>query len=248
MRALMIANAADTDAGFVGHALRERGFAFTELIREQHQSWSSQLSAPRVSTDAINTDAINMDGIDLVLSLGSSWSVYWESSSGPVATEARLLRQALETDIPVLGVCFGAQMLAHAAGGHVRRSPQHEIGWCDVRLTPEAPADASPLAGAWMQWHYDCVEVPSGATTLAESDIAVQAFRIGSSLAVQFHPEATESIVARWSSGEGRRELADAGVDYDFLMEQTRSAAASAEERCRTLVDWFLGAVADVSV
>ena len=98
-----------------------------------------------------------------------------------------------------------------------------------------------------MQWHYDSVEVPSGATTLAESDRAVQAFRIGSSLAVQFHPEATESVIARWSSGEGRRELADAGIDYDELMVETRAVAADAEERCRLLVDWFLHGVAHLS-
>jgi GMP synthase-like glutamine amidotransferase len=235
MRALMIANATDADAGFVGHALRERGFAFTELIREQHHTWDEVLTG-------------TLDGIDMVLSLGSSWSVYWESASGPVSTETALLRRALATDVPVLGVCFGAQMLAHAAGGHVRRAAEHEIGWCEVRLTREAPADSSSLAGSWMQWHYDCVEVPSGATTLAESDKAVQAFRVGSSLAVQFHPEATESIVSRWSSGDGRQELADAGVDYDTLMVQTRSETASAEGRSRLLVDWFLRNVAKLHV
>lgn len=237
----MIANATDADAGFVGHALRERGFAFTELIREQHHTWNQTLAS---ALDGIDP----LDGIDMVLSLGSSWSVYWESASGPVSTETALLKQALTTDVPVLGVCFGAQMLAHAAGGHVRRADQHEIGWCDVRLTREAPADSSPLAGTWMQWHYDCVEVPSGATTLAESDKAVQAFRVGSSLAVQFHPEATESIVSRWSSGDGRQELVDVGVDYDTLMAQTRTEAASAEVRSRSLVDWFLRDVAHLHV
>jgi len=235
MRALMIANATDADAGFVGHALRERGFAFTELIREQHDTWNQTLASA-------------LDGIDMVLSLGSSWSVYRESASGPVSTETALLKQALKTDVPVLGICFGAQMLARAAGGYVRRADQHEIGWCDVRLTREAPADSSPLAGTWMQWHYDCVEVPSGATTLAESDNAVQAFRVGSSLAVQFHPEATESIVSRWSSGDGRQELADARVDYDTLMAQTRTEATSAEVRSRSLVDWFLRDVAHLRV
>ena len=234
MRALMIANATDADAGFVGHALRERGFAFTELIREQHEGWSSLLSG-------------GLEGVDMVLSLGSSWSVYWQANSGPVAAETAVLRQALETNVPVLGICFGAQILAHAAGGAVRRATEHEIGWCDVRLAREASHDASPLAGKWMQWHYDCVEVPSGATTLAESDRAVQAFRLGSSLAVQFHPEATESIVARWSSGEGRGELADVGVDYDSLMVETRAAAADAEERCQILVDWFLHSVANLT-
>ena len=234
MRAIMIANASDADAGFVGHALRERGFAFTELIREHHEEWGSVV-------------ADGLKGVDLVLSLGSSWSVYWDSASGPVASETTVLQSALEHDVPVLGICFGAQMLAHAAGGAVRRAPEHEIGWCDVRLTREASPDAGPLAGTWMQWHYDCVEVPSGATTLAESDCAVQAFRIGSSLAVQFHPEATESVIARWSSGEGRRELAEAGINYDELMVETRAAAVDAEERCRILVDWFLHGVAHLA-
>lgn len=228
MRAALIANVEDADPGFVGRALRRRGVSFVEYLREQWQQWPS------------------LDGIDLVLAMGSSWSVYWEEHSGPISAEQSLMASAHAQGIPVLGICFGAQQLATVLGGTVTNAQSPEIGWFSVQNVAETASIApSCLAeGLWMQWHYDKFSVPSGATVLAHSAVGPQAIVCGSSLGLQFHPEASESIVRQWSSGEGISELEKQGISRDALLAETSATVIDAERRCDELVAWFLQEVA----
>lgn len=228
MRAALIANCDDADPGFVGRSLRQRGFSFTEYIREQWEHWPS------------------LQGIDLVVSMGSSWSTYWENHAGPISAEQGLIRQALKDGIPVLGICFGGQQLATALGGTVTNAQSPEIGWFRVENVPET-ADSAPKClteGPWMQWHYDRFSVPSGATVLAESPVGPQAIMCGRALGLQFHPEATESIVRQWASGEGADELAAQRISAPDLLAETSDTVVDAERRCDELVAWFLSDVA----
>ncbi len=228
MRAALIANATDADAGLVGRALRRRGFSFVEFIREQHDSWPA------------------LEGIDMVVSMGSSWSTYWDSVQEPVQAEQQLLRRAIDSGCAVLGICFGAQQLSTVLGGRVTKAQSPEIGWHKVFPVAEA-AHRVPDAlcqGPWMQWHFDTFSVPSGATVLAESAVGPQAMVCGRTLGVQFHPEATESIVRRWSSGEGTEELETNGLSRSELLAQTTQNVDEAESRCDALVDWFLTDIA----
>lgn len=228
MRAALIANVEDADPGFIGRAMRRRGISFVEYLREQWQEWPS------------------LDGIDLIVSMGSSWSVYWEEQSGPISAEQRLLATAHADGLPILGVCFGAQQLSTALGGHVTNAQSPEIGWFSVRNVPET-AEIAPSClteGRWMQWHYDKFSVPSGATVLADSPVGPQAIVCGTALGVQFHPEATESIVRHWSSGDGAGELDRQGMDPVALLAETSATVIDAERRCDELVAWFLHDVA----
>lgn len=228
MRAALIANSGDADPGFVGRSLRQRGFSFTEFIREYWEEWQS------------------LDGIDLVVSMGSSWSTYWEKHSGPITAEQHLIRQALANGIPVLGICFGGQQLATVLGGTVTNAQSPEIGWFRVENVPET-AESAPKCltdGPWMQWHYDRFSVPSGATVLAESPVGPQAIVCGRALGLQFHPEATESIVRQWSAGEGVDELASLKISPQNLLAETSDTVVDAERRCDELVAWFLDDVA----
>lgn len=220
MRALLVANASDADPGFVGEHLRATGYAFTECHREHPGDWPV------------------LSGVELVVALGSDWSVYWERVQHEVAAEAALLRSAHAGGVPILGICFGGQMLAHSLGGSVARAPQAEIGWYGVDST------VRPLAGdgPWFQWHADRFEPPSDAVRLARSDRAEQAFRIGRTVGLQFHPEVNESIVARWAAG-GADELARHGIDPLDLVEQTRSQVGRSRTACAGLVDWFCNEV-----
>ena len=105
VRALVIGNADDFDPGFVGHRLREHGYAFTECHREHPDRWPA------------------LDGHELVLTLGSEWNVYRPETAELVEAEAALVRRVVAADVPLLGICFGAQVLAHAFGGTVSRTP-----------------------------------------------------------------------------------------------------------------------------
>ena len=120
------------------------------------------------------------------------------------------MRKAIDADVPVLGLCFGGQMLARALGAEVFRRTKSEIGWLPVRSTdPELVPD-----GPWFQWHFDSFTVPPGATLIAESDVGPQAFVAGRSLGLQFHPEVTTQIMDDWVRAY-RHELDGDGVDPD---------------------------------
>jgi len=228
MRAALIANVDDADPGFVGRALRRRGVSFVEYLREQWREWPS------------------LEGIDLVVAMGSSWSVYWEDQSGPISAEQKLMASAHEAGIPVLGICFGAQQLSTVLGGVVTNAQSPEIGWFSVENVPES-AHLAPKClteGRWMQWHYDKFSVPSGATVLADSPVGPQAIVCGTSLGLQFHPEASESIVRQWSSSEGAAELEKQGISREELLAETSTTVEDAERRCDELVAWFLTDVA----
>jgi GMP synthase-like glutamine amidotransferase len=228
MRAVLIANTEDADPGFIGRSLRARGYSFTEFLREDHGDWPT------------------LDGFDLVVAMGSNWSTYWDHVSEPVLAEQQLLAEALHRGIGVLGICFGAQQLSVALGGQVSRAETPEIGWYQVFPVPEVAHLAPPslTRGAWMQWHYDRFSAPAGATVLADSPVGPQAMVCGTALALQFHPEATESIVRLWTTGEGAEELSAINLRQDQLMLETTSHVQDSEQRCDELVEWFLEKIA----
>lgn len=218
MRALMIANSADADAGFVGERFRYHGFSFDECARERPDEWP------------------DLAGHDLVLLLGSEWSVYWPEVATQVAAEAHLIRTAQSRGVPQFGICFGNQTMAHALGGTVERARTPEIGWYEV--VTDVPEAIAP--GPWMQWHYDVVTLPPGATELARSVVGPQAWQLGRSFCTQFHPEATESMLVRWTSGPGAAELESFGSSAAALVDQTRTNVTVSREHAEHLVDWFL--------
>ena len=218
VRALLIANAVDADAGFVGDRFRHHGYAFTECHRECPDEWPA------------------LAGHDLVLLLGSEWSVYWERNAREVEAESALVRDADARGVPVFGICYGAQLLAHAFGGSVLRSPVPEIGWYDIDT--DLPDAIAP--GPWLQWHDDVVVVPPRATELARSPVGPQAFRFDRVMATQFHPEATETMLSRWSAGAGGDELARVESSPEALLQRTRTAVGRSEPAAHRLVDWYL--------
>lgn len=128
----------------------------------------------------------------------------------------RLILQAMDADIPVLGHCLGGQLMARALGAAVVDSPAPEIGWHRVQLLPHA--DASRWFGAVdeisvFQWHYDAFELPAGARPLGRGEAcACQAFSIGPHLAMQFHIELDEAKLLAWTSAHDERYLATAAV------------------------------------
>jgi GMP synthase-like glutamine amidotransferase len=177
---------------------------------------------------------------DLIVSLGSEFAAF-DDSLPFLEPEARLLRRAVDEDVPVLGVCFGGQLLARVLGGQGYRAPKAEIGWVAVRssdpeLIPEGP---------WFEWHFDTFTIPPGATLLAESDLGPQAYVIGRSLGVQFHPEITPEIMDDWVRVY-RHELEAEGVDPDQLLEETERRAEATRRSSWRLLDRFIRDVAGV--
>ena len=197
----------------------------------------------RVKTFRIDIDDREVDptGYDLIVSLGSEFAAF-DDSKPFVPREAKLMRTAIDADVPVLGLCFGGQMLARVLGGEVFRGPQSEIGWLPVKSQdPELVPD-----GPWFQWHFDSFTLPPGATQIAESDIGPQAFVAGRSLGLQFHPEVTTQIMDDWVR-EYRHELDADGVDPDALLEETKQRATESKRMAWQLFERYLSDVARLS-
>jgi len=222
MRALVIANTGDDDSGYVGERLVERGYDLVIGYRDEGGALPG-----------------NLDGYDLVVLLGSDWSTYWDHVHDLVERESALVREAAVRDLPVLGICYGGQLLAHALGGSVEPAHRTEIGWFELTTDDD---DLAPT-GPWFEFHIDKFTAPPGAQVFASTDAGPQAFRIGRMLAWQFHPEVTPEIVRRW--GAGSRDQAErAGVSLDAVYEQTDTLAPTARRRTHALVDAFLDRVA----
>ncbi len=175
---------------------------------------------------------------DLIVSLGSEFAAY-DDSHRFVTSEADLMRRAVDANVPILGLCFGGQMLARVLGGEVYRGSESEIGWLPVRTT--AP-DLVP-EGPWFQWHFDVITAPPDAKVLAETDLGTQAFVSGRSLGLQFHPEVTPEIMDEWVRAY-RHELDAEGVDPDALLEETNRRAAESKRTSWRLLEGYLERVA----
>jgi GMP synthase-like glutamine amidotransferase len=134
-----------------------------------------------------------LDTFDVLVVLGSSASTT-DDTVGWIHPERQLVAEVVDRGIPVLGICFGAQLLAQVLGGSVTRARQPEIGWLTVSTSDP---DAVP-AGPWVVWHEDAILAPPGSLQVARSDVCLHAFVHGVHTGVQFHPEVTGEIVAGW--------------------------------------------------
>jgi GMP synthase (glutamine-hydrolysing) len=143
-----------------------------------------------------------------VIMLGGPMNVYEEEAYPFLQDEDRLIKQVLKEEIPFVGICLGAQLLAKACGARVMKAAQKEIGWYRVNLTTEGLRDrlfrgvVSPLTV--FQWHGDTFDVPEGGKLLCRSDIVPnQAFKVGScAYGLQFHVEASQEMVEAWMREE----------------------------------------------
>ncbi len=145
----------------------------------------------------------------------------------------------------VLGLCFGAQLLAQALGAHVGRSPRPEVGWRTVRLTPYASslrylADFPPEFTV-LQWHYDAFELPRHALLLAESETCPQAFALGEQvLGLQFHLETTRDSLERIAADLGGALAPEPTVqDARTILQQADEYLPTLNRLCRSLCDRF---------
>jgi len=179
-----------------------------------------------------------LEGFDFIVAMGAAWSVYGPEVEPWIEGELKVLRDAVDRGLPVLGICFGAQAFARALGGEVRPADRTEIGWHSVRT--DAP-DRIP-AGPWFMWHSDRFTLPNGATLLARTDVCAQAFGLGPHILVQFHPEITPELLESWIK-EDVSDFERTGTDPGAVLEETIRLQPEARRRAADLFDRFMAGV-----
>lgn len=171
---------------------------------------------------------------DLVVPLGSDDSAADESLPY-LRSEWELLERAVQSRVPVFGICFGAQLLCRVLGGSVRPAAGPEIGWMPVESSNVDLVEPGP----WLVWHLDVMEPGAGSAEAARTAVGSQAFTHGRHVGVQFHPEATLDSVRVWAE-RYRSSLDQLGIAPPALLAQTADGRAAARQRAHTLVDRVL--------
>lgn len=184
-----------------------------------------------------------------LLVLGGQMSAYDDEVAPWLPAVRNLVATAVAADVPMLGICLGAQLLAVACGGKVEvaAAPGRESGVIDVRWRPEAAADPlvaglpDPFPGPSM--HADAVvDLPAGATWLASSGTyPYQAFRVGQAAwGVQFHPEVSLPTFRSWADGHPE-------VDTESVVGQLRARDAEVAAAGQALASRFAAVVAEAA-
>jgi GMP synthase (glutamine-hydrolysing) len=167
-----------------------------------------------------------------VVSLGGSMGAYEEDLHPWLAGEKRLLAGAVDSGVPTLGICLGCQLLAEALGGRAYPAGKREVG--SLRLTLTAAGRADPVArylrGPVPVSHADTWDLPPGATLLATGGSYRHAFRFGSGLGLQPHPEVAPDAFARWVREKPLADLERDGIDPEAAIAAVRRHAVRQRE------------------
>jgi len=228
-RLLMIAHDHLSPGGAVAARFAERGYDLTELL---------VVPEDRFHEPGVEASFPDPRSYDVLLLLGAPWSAYGQDVASWVPPEVEMLRQADQAGVPVLGICFGGQLLATAHGGSVHATPAPEIGLHAVH-SPDPVFD-----GLWFEWHVDRFVPPPGGVVVARNAAAPQAFVLRRNLGLQFHPEVDADGLEGWLSGGGRTQAERAGLDPDVLIAHVRANDPAIRARAAALVDHFLDRVA----
>ena len=232
MKALFVQHDHVSPIGPLGDRFKHHGFEVEELLVVPEASFHSP---------NINFDFPDLAGFDVIVPMGAPWGAWDNACIGNwLEPEIEWIRAAVSSGKPVLGVCFGGQLIARAMGGSVAPAPQCEIGWKDIWSSRQDLITNGP----WFQFHYDRWQLPPGSVEIARNPIASQAFLIENSMAIQFHPEITPESLVGWLDWGGDKKVIEDGQDPEVMKAQTRAYEQDAQKRTYQLVDAFLSQVA----
>ncbi|RPE30463.1 GMP synthase (glutamine-hydrolysing) [Acinetobacter sp. BIGb0102] len=184
--------------------------------------------------------ALNYEGLTVIL--GGPIGVYETEDYPFLVDEIAGLKQRLKANKPTIGICLGAQLIAHALGAKVYAGHQKEIGWSQLEIKA---VENNPLVALEnvevLHWHGDTFDLPSNATLLASSAIYPnQAFSIGNNiLALQFHLEITEQSFEKWLIGH-TCEIRHAGLSIPQLRADNLAYATQLEDQTAKVIQHFL--------
>jgi GMP synthase (glutamine-hydrolysing) len=191
-----------------------------------------------------------LEGVDAVMVFGGGMHVDQEAAHPWLRREKQLIGELVRDEMPLLGVCLGAQLLAEAAGARPHRAARPEIGWHRIEVTPQGKGDplVGPLAPAFevFAWHSYEAPLPPGGVPLARTPLCLHAFRLEGRRAwgVQFHAEVTLARLDGWLDGwEASADAVASGLDPEGIRRESRRKIAAQEELGRGLARRFVAEV-----
>lgn len=234
------------------------------VVEHQKNAGLGQL-APRLRANGLELVTVgpdtgesvpgSLDGFDALIVLGGAMGPTEDERAPWLPATRSLITEAIDSETPMLGICLGAQLLATAAGGHVRTMPAGpEVGLCKVEFAESASAD--PVFGGIasstlpvVQWHWlEADTLPLNTEVLASSDAcANQAFRVGSTAwGVQFHPEALGPTASDWVD-EDPDSLDELGLDPRQIIAAVTDAEPRLGAAWLPIADRFAAVVTQAS-
>ena len=232
MRVLFIQHDHVSPAGPIAERFEARGFKAEYLQVVPAQNFAAP-NVPVILPPA--------EEFDVLVPMGSPWGVWEDERIGNwLIPELAWLKNAHDLGTPIMGICFGGQLMARALGGEVAPAPSGEVGWTQILSDDESLIPAGP----WFQWHFDRWTLPPKAKEIARSPRASQAFVQGRTLALQFHPEVVEGVLRAWLLDGGEALLRADGQDPEILLAMTAREGAAAKQRGYALVDAFIDRIA----
>ena len=187
---------------------------------------------------------------DLLLIMGGTMSVYQEEEYPWIKPEKEFVRDVIDTGKPILGSCFGAQMIAEVLGGKVTKNRFKEIGWHTVRSLKGTNEDSSRNLNipyckfssftAFM-WHGDTFNIPTGAIRLFESEACQNQGFIynGNVIGLQFHPEANRQWIRNLIDDSGHELIEGKYVQSEKEIYEQENRFESSKDLAFSLMDWF---------
>jgi GMP synthase (glutamine-hydrolysing) len=221
------------------------------IIAEELEARGMSLRVVRTfAGDAVPSELSPARGLVV---MGGPMSVYEADRYPFLAEEMRLIENAVRSDLPVLGVCLGSQLVAATLGAQVTRGNRKEIGWHTASLAEGALIDplwvGMPHSFQAFHWHGDVFTLPSGAVRLASSELTEhQAFRYGrATYGVLCHLEVTPPIVHAMVHAFGS-ELAEEGLSGDAILQRAEELLPGSMELGRHVYGGWAGLVAATEV
>lgn len=214
------------------------------LINASYNSYNTrrnfrrELDADMVEYDVTDGDIPGRFDVDGFVVTGSRASVYWDESW--IADLRSWVSEAIERDIPALGVCFGHQFLATVLGGEVQDMDEYELGYRTVRRTGDSRLLAElPQEFTVFETHSDRVTaLPEGARQIAENDYGIQGFETETVLSVQFHPEYDMQTAREVTTGKDTVSQAVIDDVLDGIDEESYEAACKSKLLFENFIDF----------
>jgi GMP synthase (glutamine-hydrolysing) len=228
-RVLVVLHQEHSTPGFVGEALEARGYTLDRCCPNLGGCLPAAL-----------------DGYAAAVVFGGPQSANDDHLPGIRAELDWLERHVLPANLPLLGICLGAQEIARVLGArvHPHADGHAEIGYCEVLPTDDSNGFLEEPT-MFYQWHAETFDIPHGAVQLARGSLfEAQAYRYGARVyGIEYHPEMTRSMIERWATSEAGREhiAAKCGPDRDTQLAQHHRYAATSRRWLERFLDTFLG-------